>query len=114
MMLQDAHACEQLCKQFCKAHGLTYKLTNHNPDYSNDCDHGLLQGFDVVKAVISSNSGVYGFKCSTVSTFFDLRSLGDKLSRVYPYKLTEVNYMNSSRTFHIHQFYLISLSRAMV
>jgi hypothetical protein len=24
----DAHACDQLCQQFCKAPGLTYKLTN--------------------------------------------------------------------------------------
>ena len=29
IMCQDAHTCEQLCKQFCKAPGLTYKLTNH-------------------------------------------------------------------------------------
>jgi hypothetical protein len=35
MMCLDAHACDQLCKQFCKAHGLTYELTNYKHDYSD-------------------------------------------------------------------------------
>ena len=87
MTCLDAHACDQLCKQFCKAPGLTYKLTNYKPDFSNVCDYGLLLDSDVVKASISSNSYIYGFKFSTVSTFFDLWSLGATLSRVYPYKL---------------------------
>jgi len=45
MMCHDTHACDQLCKQFCKAPRLTYKLINHKPDYSNDCDYGLLIRF---------------------------------------------------------------------
>jgi len=110
MTCLDAHACDQLCKQFCKAHGLTYKLTNHKPEYSNDCDYGLLLDFDVVKAAISSNSDIYGFKFSTVSTFFDLWSLGDTLSRVYPYKFTRVYCINSSGAFPVPYFYLISVS----
>ena len=95
-MCLDAHACDQLCKQFCKAPGLTYKLTNYKSDYSNERDHGLLLDYDVVKAVISSNSDVYGFKFSTVSSFFDLWSLGDTLSRMFSYKLNGAYYMNSS------------------
>jgi len=101
MMCLDAHACDQLCKQSCKAPGLTYKLTNYKPDYSNDSDYGLLLDYDVVKAAISSNSDIYGFKFSTVSSFFDLWSLGDTLSRIYPYKLNGGYYMNSSRTFPV-------------
>ena len=82
MMSQDVHACEQLCKQFGKALRLIYKLTNHKTDYSNDCDYGLLLDFDVDKTAISSYSNIYyGFKFSTVSTFFDLWSLSDILSR---------------------------------
>ena len=41
-MCLDAHACDQLCKQFCKAPGLTYNLTNHKPGYFDECDYGLL------------------------------------------------------------------------
>jgi hypothetical protein len=33
MMCVDAHAYDQLCKQFCKALGLTYKLTNYKPGF---------------------------------------------------------------------------------
>ncbi len=100
-MCLDAHACDQLCKQFCKAPRLTYTLTNYKPDYSGDRDCGLLLDSDVVKAAISSNSDVYGFKFSRVSSFFDLWSLGDTLSRVYPYKLSGAYYLNSSRTFPV-------------
>jgi hypothetical protein len=99
MMYQDAHACKQLCKQFCKAPGLTYKLNNYKLVYSNDSDSGLLLDTDVGKAENSSNSEVDGFKCSTVSTLFDLWSRGDHLSRIYPYKLTDAYYMTSSGTF---------------
>ena len=88
MMCLDAHARGQLCKQLYKARRLTYKLPNHKPDYSNDSDYGLLLGSDVVKAAISSSSDIYGFKSSTVSTFFYLWSLGDILSRIFPYKTT--------------------------
>jgi len=35
--------------------GLTYKLTNHKPDRSNDSDFCLLLDTDAVKAAISSN-----------------------------------------------------------
>jgi len=83
IMCLDAHACDQLCKQFCKAPGLSYKLTNYKLDYSDECDYGLLLDSDVVKTVISSHSEVYGFMFSTISSFFDLWSLGDTLSRVY-------------------------------
>ena len=48
MMCLDAHACDQLCKQFCKAPGLTYKLTNYKLDYSDECDYGLPLDSDVV------------------------------------------------------------------
>jgi hypothetical protein len=54
------------------------------PNYPNECDCGLLSDSDVVKDVILSKSGVYGFQFSTISKFFDLWSLGDKLSRIYP------------------------------
>jgi len=101
MMCLDVHACDKLCKQFCKASELTYTLTNYKPNYPNDRDYGLLLDSDVVKSAISSNSDVYGFKFSTVSSFFDLRSLGDILSRIYPYKLNGAYYMNSSRTFPV-------------
>ena len=94
MMCQDAHVCKKFCKQLCKAPGLTYKLTNYKLVYSNDSDFGLLLDIDVVKAKISSNSEVYGYMCSTVSTFFDLWSLGDHLSRIYPCKLTDAYYIH--------------------
>jgi hypothetical protein len=102
MMCQDAHACEQLCKQFSKAPRLTYKLTNHKPGHSNDSDFGLLLDIDVVKAAISLHSDIDGFKFSTVSTYFDLWSLGDHMSRSYPYKLTATYHMTSSGTFRVH------------
>ena len=102
MMCQDEHACEQLYKQFCKASRSIYKLTNHKLDYSTDSDFGLLLDFDVVKAAISSNLDIYGFKFSTVSTFIDLWSPGDNLSCIYPYKLTGAYYMTSLGTFHVH------------
>ena len=101
-MCQHARACEKLCKQFCKAPRLTNKLTNHKPDHSNDSDFGLLLDNDFVKTIISSSSQVYGFKVSTISTFFDLWSLGDHLSRIYPYKLSGVHYITSSGTFRVH------------
>ena len=101
MMCQDAHACEQLCKQFCIAHGLPYKLTNYNPNYPNDCDYDLLLDFDADKNAVLSQSNVYGFKFSTVLKFFDLWSLGDKPSRIYPYKLTDAYYIYSSGVFHV-------------
>ena len=41
-------------------------------------------------------------KLSVVSTLFDLWSLGDKLSRIYPYKLTGAYSMNYSGTFQVH------------
>ena len=79
-----AHACDQLCKQFRKAHGLTYKVTNYKLDYPDDCNYGLLLDTDVVTTAIASNSDVYGFKFSTVSSFFYLWFLRDTLSRVFP------------------------------
>ena len=66
------------CKKFCRAPGLTHKLTNYKPNYLNDCDYGLVLYSDVVKAPILSKLDVYGFKSSTASKFFDLWSLGDK------------------------------------
>ena len=97
----DAYACDQLCKQFCKASGLTYPLTNYKPEHSDDNDYGLLLDSDVVAVVVSSHSKVYGFKFSIVSSNFDLWSLGDTLSRIYPYKLNDTNCMNASRTFPV-------------
>jgi hypothetical protein len=94
MMCEDAHACEQLCKQFCTTPGLTYKLTDYKPNYPNAFDYGLLLDSYVVKAAILSKSDIYGFKFSTISTFFDLWSLGDMLARIYPYKLTNAYYSN--------------------
>ncbi len=88
-MCFDAHACDQLCKQFRKTHGLTYKVTNYKRDYSDYCDYGLLLDTDVVTVAIAGTSYVYGFKFSTVSSFFNLWFLGDILSRVFPYKLME-------------------------
>jgi hypothetical protein len=101
MMCLDKHACDHLCKQFCKAPGLTYQLTNYKPDYFDERDYGLLLDSDVVKAAISSKLYVYGFKFSTFSSFFALWSLGDTMSRVYPYKLNGAYYMNSSGTFPV-------------
>ena len=75
-------------KKIRKALGLTYELTNYKPEYSDDCDFGLLLHIDVVTTAIASNSDVYGFKFSTISSFFNLWSLGDTLSRIFPYKLT--------------------------
>ena len=48
----DAHACDEMRKQFYKAHGLTYKLTNYKLDYSDGCYYYwlLLLDTDVVKA----------------------------------------------------------------
>ncbi len=97
----DAFVCDQLCKQFCKALGLTYRLTNYKPEHSGDSDYGLLLDIDVVAAAISSHSKVYGFEFSTVSSKFDLWSLGDTLSRIYPYKLNDTYFMNASRTFPV-------------
>ena len=74
MVCQDEHACEQLYKQFCKARGLTYELTNHKRGYSNYSDFGLLLDSDVAKVAISSTSNIYGLKFSTVSTFFSVVS----------------------------------------
>jgi hypothetical protein len=99
IMCLDANACEQLCKQFCKAPRLTYKLTNYKLKYPNDCDYGLVLDFDVVKVAILSQSDVYDFKFSTVSKFFDLYSLGDNLYRIYPYKLIDAFYINISGAF---------------
>ena len=101
MMCLDAHACDQLCKQMCKAPGLTYRLTNNKPDYSDDCDYGLLSDIDVVTTAISSHSDVYVFKFSTVSLFFNLWSLGDTLSRAYSYKLNQTYFMTASGTFPV-------------
>jgi hypothetical protein len=101
MMCLDAHACDQLCKQFRKAPGLTYKLTNYKPDYFDDCDYGLLLDNDVVTTAITSHSDVYGFKFYTFSSFFNLWSLGDTLSRVFPYKLNGTYFMTASGTFPV-------------
>ena len=92
---------------------MTYKLTNHKPEYFNDSDFGLQLDSDVVKAAILTNSDIYEFKFSTVSTFFDLWSLGDTPSRIYPYIVTGPFCLTSSRTFHVPYFYLISVSRAI-
>jgi hypothetical protein len=101
MICQDAHACEQICKQFCKAPRLIYKLTNYKPKYPNDCDNGFILDSDVVKDSILSKSDIYGFKSSTVSTFFDLWFLGDKVSRIYPYKLTDAYYIHYFEAYHV-------------
>ena len=92
----DGHTCNQLCKQFRKAHGLTYQLTNYKPDYSDDTTYGLLLDTDVVTNVVASKSLVYGFQLTTVSSCFDLWSLGASLSRVFPYKLNGTYFMNAS------------------
>jgi hypothetical protein len=97
----DVVACVQLCKQFRKAPGLTYQLTNYEPEHSDDSDYGLLLDADVVASAVSSHSKVYGFEFSIVSSHFDLWSLGDTLSRIYPYKLNETYFMNASRTFPV-------------
>ncbi len=52
MMCLDAHACDQMGKQFCKAPGLTYKLTNYKLDYYDEYDYGLLLDTDIGKATI--------------------------------------------------------------
>jgi len=62
MMCVDARACDQVCKQFCKAHGLTYKLTNHKPDCFDERSYSLLLDSDDVKAAILSNSEIDGLK----------------------------------------------------
>jgi len=100
-MCLDAQACDQLCKQFSKAPGITYTLTNYKLDYYNERNYDLLLDYDVVKAAISSSSDVHGFNFSTFSSFFDLWSLGDTLSRIYPYKLNGAYHTNSSRTFPV-------------
>jgi hypothetical protein len=97
----DAYACDQLCKQFCKAPGLTYQLANYKPGHSDDNDYGLLLDTDVVANAISSHSEVYCFKFSTVSSNFDLRSLGDTLSRIHLHKLNDTYFMNASSTFPV-------------
>ena len=83
----------------------SYKLTNYKPGYSDDCDYDLLLYIDVVTVTITSHSDVYGlsfkFKFSTVSSFFDFWSLGDTLSRVFPYKLNGTYFMTASRTFPV-------------
>ncbi len=71
-MCSNAHACNQLCKQFRKASDPTYQLINYKPDYSDDTDYGLQLDTDVVTSVVSSNSLVYGFQFSAASSFFDL------------------------------------------
>jgi hypothetical protein len=101
MMCLDAHACDQLCKQFRKAHRLTYELSNYKRDYSDECDFGLLLDTDVVTTAIASNSDLYGFKFSTVSSFFNLWSLGDTLSRAFPYKLNGAYFMTPSGIFPV-------------
>jgi hypothetical protein len=100
-MCSDAHACDQLCKQFRKALGLTYQLTYYKPDYSNDNDYGLLLDINVVRVVVLSHSTIYGFKFSIVSSFFDLWSLGDTLSRIYPYKLNDTYFINAPGAFPV-------------
>ena len=75
-MCLDAHARDQLCKQFHKAPGLIYKLTIYKPDYSDDCDYGLLLDTDVVTTTIASHSDVYGFQFFAVSSFLICGLLG--------------------------------------
>jgi hypothetical protein len=101
MMCLDAYTCDQLCKYFRKAPGLTYELTNYKPYYSDECDFGLLLDTNVVTVAIASNSDVYGFKFSTFSSFFNLWSLGDTLSRVLPYKLNGAYFIIASGTFPV-------------
>ena len=55
MMCQDAHTCEQPCKQFCKAPELTNKLTNYKPNYPTDCDYGLLLDLMLLKLQFYQN-----------------------------------------------------------
>ena len=101
-MCRDAHACDELRKQLCQAPGLTYQLTNCKPHHhSYDSDYGLLLDTDVVRDVVSSHSTVYGFRFSTVSSLFDLWTLGDTLSRIFPYKLNNTYFMNASGTFPV-------------
>ncbi len=56
---------------------------------------------DVIATVVLSNSRVYGFQFSTVSSFFDLWSLGVTLSRTFPYKLNGNYFMNASGAFKV-------------
>jgi hypothetical protein len=51
----DAVACVQLCKQFRKAPGLTYQLTNYKPEHLDDSDYGLLLDTDVVATAVTSH-----------------------------------------------------------
>jgi hypothetical protein len=97
----DAVACVQLCKQFRKILGLTYQLTNYKPEHPDDSDYGLLVDTNDVAAVVLSHSKVYGFEFSTVSPHFDLWSLGDTLSRIFPYKLNGTYFMNASGTIPV-------------
>jgi len=101
VMCSDTHVLDQLGKQFRKALGLVYQLTNYKPEHPDDSDYGLLLGTDVVAAAISTHSKVYSFEFSTVSPLFDLWSLGDTLSRIFPYKLNGAYFMNASGTFPV-------------
>jgi hypothetical protein len=97
----DAVARVHLCKQFRKAPGLTYQLTNYKPEHPDKSDYGLLLDIDDVAAAVSSHSQVYGFEFSIVSPHFDLWSIGDTLSRIFPYKLNDTYFMNASGTFPV-------------
>ena len=81
--------------------GIWTHLHAYKPEYSDDCDYGILLDTEVVTAAISSQSYVYGSKFSTVSSFFNFCSLGDTPSRVYPYKLNGTYFMNASRIFQV-------------
>ena len=78
----------------------TFGLRKQWPNYLNDRDYGILLDSDVIiKAAILSKLYVYGLKFSLVYKFFYLCSLGDKLSRIYPYKLSKAYYVNHSGAF---------------
>jgi hypothetical protein len=103
-MCQDVHTSKQLCEELTKEPRLVYKTTNYKPDYSNDCDYGLLIQTDTVMSAISSYLKLFRFKLSTVFSFFDVWSLGDKLSCSYLY-ISDNFYINESGEYHNHYFF---------
>jgi hypothetical protein len=86
----------KICRQFTTALGLTYRLNNYVHDYTIECDYGLLIQFDKAMTADFSNLDLRGFELSSVSSLFDLWSLSDSLSRVYPYPLPIIEKVKDS------------------
>jgi hypothetical protein len=100
--LLDGHMCTnvntstEICRQFTLTRGLTFQPTNYVPDYTIGHDCGLLIKSDEVMNAVSSNLDLRELKVSTVSSLFDLWSLSDTLSRIYPYPLPNINILQDS------------------